>query len=147
MLGGTSSIFRKETILAQLLIRFKDNWADEMDISGLFVMDETAWEQIKERVRRLIEIAGVWDCGIGTNESIEYNSFEEWLTRYTVVPLTPTETVALTDILKKVDIKPRMWDNIEFLVLEGHDTFPWQDQLDEAIEEFGEEEPVEDEDE
>ena len=133
--------------MAKLLIRFNDNWADEMDISGLFILEEAAWIKIQDRVKKIIKLCGVWDCGIGTNENIEYDSFEQWLHSYTVVPITDEDANVLVKTLGKVGIKGRTWDDIEFLLLEGHDSFPWQDQVDTAIEENGDEDDEDDDEE
>jgi len=72
----------------RLLINWNDNWADEMDLEGHFVMDKDVWEQMKEQARK-IDYAFTY-C-VGSNEEIEYKDGEDALKYFTAKSITEEE--------------------------------------------------------
>ena len=71
--------------MEQLLIKFEANWADEMDVEGMFVMSSDDWDKYNEVVEKYFEEADEMSYCIGTNEEIEFYSAEEVLDCYTVL--------------------------------------------------------------
>lgn len=71
-----------------LFIYYSDNWADEMDISGSRVMSEKEYEEYIARAKYAFEVNGTVDFGIGSNESIEFESFEVFEQTLTVHEIT-----------------------------------------------------------
>lgn len=68
-------------------VNYKDNWADEMFIDGFSIMDEKEYEHYTATVNAIV--ADI-ECGlpfiyqIGTNEEIEYNNADEFLSAFEV---------------------------------------------------------------
>ena len=68
-------------------INYKDNWADEMFIDGFSIMDEKEYEHYTATVNAIV--ADI-ECGlpfiyqIGTNEEIEYNNVNDFLSAFEV---------------------------------------------------------------
>lgn len=56
------------------LLKFRDNWADEMDVSGFVVYDEDEYKAWLDKIPNR-----KFSYGIGTNEEIEYSSKGEFL--------------------------------------------------------------------
>lgn len=68
-------------------VNYKDNWADEMFIDGFSIMDEKEYEHYTATVNAIV--ADI-ECGlpfiyqIGTNEEIEYNNVNDFLSAFEV---------------------------------------------------------------
>ena len=68
-------------------VNYKDNWADEMFVDGFSIMDEKKYEHYTATVNAIV--ADI-ECGlpfiyqIGTNEEIEYNNADEFLSAFEV---------------------------------------------------------------
>lgn len=68
-------------------VNYKDNWADEMFVDGFSIMDEKEYEHYTATVNAIVEDI---ECGlpfiyqIGTNEEIEYNNADEFLSAFEV---------------------------------------------------------------
>lgn len=54
--------------MSKLLVKFKDNWADEMDIEGFFVTTREDWENRVTLLKDNFPYGLTY--GIGTNEDI-----------------------------------------------------------------------------
>ena len=77
------------------LVRFEENWADEMDIYGfaIFTTEEyNNWCHTLSRLREAMKHA-VFTYSFGTNEEQEYEDFEEFLNCFTakVIPAEHAE--------------------------------------------------------
>ena len=62
------------------LVRFTDNWADEMDVEGFKVLPNSAfmqWARLVEDVSTAIDKGYEFEWFIGTNESIVYRTGRE----------------------------------------------------------------------
>ena len=68
-------------------VNYKDNWADEMFVDGFSIMDEKEYEHYTATVNAIV--ADI-ECGlpfiyqIGTNEEIEYNNVNDFLSAFEV---------------------------------------------------------------
>lgn len=68
-------------------VNYKDSWADEMFVDGFSIMDEKEYEHYTATVNAIV--ADI-ECGlpfiyqIGTNEEIEYNNADEFLSAFEV---------------------------------------------------------------
>lgn len=68
-------------------VNYKDNWADEMFIDGFSIMDEKEYEHYTATVNAIV--ADI-ECGlpfiyhIGTNEEIEYDNVNDFLSAFEV---------------------------------------------------------------
>ena len=68
-----------------MLIKYSDNWADEMDLEGLFVCSSAEWEEYKDSVKKYFEVKSSYIYCVGTNEEVEYNSANDLLSAFEVI--------------------------------------------------------------
>ena len=76
----------------KLLIKWSDNWADEMDLEGFHIMSEKAWLAFLKLLDDTIEIYKkhsdnlfqCFDFCVGTNEEITYKSKEDFLKSFVI---------------------------------------------------------------
>jgi hypothetical protein len=72
-------------------VSYADNWADEMDISGNTVMNgEDMNEYIKTVIAKFKE-DGQYTFYVGTNEDINYDSLESFLSSLDVTEISNAE--------------------------------------------------------
>jgi hypothetical protein len=78
--------------MKRLLIKYKDNWADEMDVYGFHIMSEKAWNFFLSILDNNSEHFddGDFSIGVGSNEEIHYKSKEDLLSAFEVVKVTDT---------------------------------------------------------
>ncbi len=72
-----------------LLIKFRDNWADEFDVSGWFVSSEEVWDAFKAQPFEPTEIY------FGTNEGIEYESKSDYLSHFKTTSISDSDAEVL----------------------------------------------------
>ena len=81
------------------LVRFEENWADEMDIYGfaIFTAEEYSnWCHTLSRLCKAMNYA-VFTYSFGTNEEQEYEDFEEFMNCFTVKALPAEHAKMLRD--------------------------------------------------
>lgn len=71
--------------MKQVLVKYDDNWADEMDVTGHKVISEDAWNKFLELVDK---IEFPITIGVGSNEEIDYDTKEQLLGAFSVVEVT-----------------------------------------------------------
>lgn len=85
-----------ESMTQRYLVKYKSDWADEMDIYGLRLLTE----EDKTDIERLIRNNNYpLTHYVGTNEEIEYHSFEELKPRYIWTPITEDEYKTLHKLI------------------------------------------------
>lgn len=80
-----------------LFIRYDDNWADEMDVEGWRIYSTKDWEECVKDHQKMFETHGTLTYSVGTNEEIEYESFNEWRNNFSTKSITTKEV----EVLKK----------------------------------------------
>lgn len=70
--------------MAKVLVTWKANWADEMDIEGFKIYTEADWESYKSELKTMTK---KFTIGVGTNEEIDYDHGHELLNQLTVKKL------------------------------------------------------------
>lgn len=55
--------------MSKVLVKWSDNWADEMDVEGFAIMDGSEWKEFQETARRVNSPISI---SVGTNEEVEY---------------------------------------------------------------------------
>ena len=63
------------------LVKFTDNWADEMDIEGFTIMssaDFVEWAKLVEDVANKIDSGCPYTYWLGTNEYVDYDSGKDF---------------------------------------------------------------------
>ena len=78
-----------------VMLVYKDDYADEFDVEGFAFLKEDDWEYIK---REASETSFPRDIGFGSNESIEYDTHEQFISMFKVAPITE----ALIEELKRI---------------------------------------------
>lgn len=96
-----------------LLVRFKDNWADEMDVCGFSFFDKFAWDNVLTAINNHER----WpeEIGFGTNESNEYRTAQDLINEYKVVEVTQDEKDTIQRLFEMRDWGwgnfPAPWEN------------------------------------
>jgi len=83
-----------------LLVKFDDNWADEMDVSGFKLFkSEQDWQKAIDKFKDELDIDDEEDCCFevyfGTNEENQYTSFSRFLRRFEVIHISDAEAAVL----------------------------------------------------
>ena len=88
-----------------VLVAFNDNWADEMDVEGFHIY-KSKEEFDKELKEEILDYAGIEDeeyenfisgddfwytYGIGSNESLEYESFKDLYNKFSITEISNEE--------------------------------------------------------
>ena len=80
------------------LVKFRDNWADEMDIEGFNLMTK---KEFKEFMKELKENDndGIYCVSFGSNEWNEYESWENLESRFTCIEITKEEASVIRNTI------------------------------------------------
>jgi hypothetical protein len=68
-----------------VLVKWADNWADEMDLEGFRVYAESEWKEFKTKLSAYKD--GFTIC-VGTNEEIDYTNGKDLLKKMKVIKLS-----------------------------------------------------------
>lgn len=109
-----------------LFVKYNDNWADEMDITGFVIVKPEHWTKIQEEMKDFFKKTDTWSYCIGTNEDIEYN-LQDWLRTFTITELSDEEATALIAVFKRAKIRPG-YDEPRFVIEEGFFPIPNEDE-------------------
>lgn len=104
---------KKKSVKNYKFIKFNDNWADEMDISGFMVMTEEKWKDTKKQI---LNIKGRFSIAFGSNEDNDYNNGKQLLDRLTIKNIDENE----------IKILKRLFDsgfNKDVLVEDGNNSW------------------------
>jgi hypothetical protein len=81
--------------MKQILVKYEDNWADEVDIYGFRLFDLKEWMAYKDDLVKHIAENGELKYSFGTNEEITYDSVEDVLRQFTVNEISMEEYDAI----------------------------------------------------
>lgn len=86
------------------LVKYRDNWADEIKVNGWCLMTDAELEtwnvEWATRFKHLDE-QGSYFYYVGTNEEIEYTSLEEFLDSIKIVDISEDEANVLVKLFGK----------------------------------------------
>ena len=75
-----------------ILVKFEDNLADEMDVSGFKIFDNLdAWNKALSEFKSELEIEEddqYFEVCFGTNEYIDYDSFSNFLKNFEIIEIS-----------------------------------------------------------
>lgn len=74
-----------------IILKFKDNWADEMDVEGYEVITLGQLRYFIEKAEEYFSNNNSLEYYFGTNEYIEYTSSTELLSKYSILDITETD--------------------------------------------------------
>lgn len=77
------------------LLKFEDNWADEIDCEGLMLLDEESYQKWVAWIDSLT----VFDFSIGTNEDLQYADKNELMNHIKVKDITDEEAAVISKAL------------------------------------------------
>ena len=87
------------------LIKFTDNWADEMDTEGFSIMSTgqfTQWAKTVEEVAKKIDEGHSFEWYIGTNELINWNSGKNFKEAFSCEVIADKEAEVLKRLYLRV---------------------------------------------
>lgn len=117
-----------------LLVTFDDNYADEFNIYGFKVMYERDFLKMMDRTRDIIEGNSSTEYYFGTNEYVQYSSFEEYENALTIKEITQDEA----DTLLKLFGEPgRVLVNFGHFIdpTEYEDDYDWDEEWEDEEDE------------
>lgn len=79
------------------LVKWDDNWADEMDICGFVIMTDEEYKEFNQYVNNIFV---PFEISVGTNEELNYENGEDFLRSITVKEITEEETKVLDKFFK-----------------------------------------------
>lgn len=90
------------------LIKYNDNYADEFDVEGFLILTDEEWENQLHISKLVFDTLGSVEIYFGTNEFIEYDSFDEWLNTFKVKDISDELAKEIIEIfgLIKVSWRP-----------------------------------------
>ena len=71
--------------MQKILVKFSSNWADEIDIDGLYVTTADEHRDFINNVNKYFEHNDSINYCVGSNEDIDYESAEDLLSCYEIV--------------------------------------------------------------
>lgn len=80
--------------MRKLLVNFDSNWADEMDVEAFVVVSKKSWDKNMKMAKENWPDNGV-EVYIGTNEQLDFYSFEEFESCLKLTELKPVEVKTL----------------------------------------------------
>lgn len=81
--------------MAKVLVTWKDNWADEMDVEGFKIYDEADWKSYEAEMKA---VEKKFDICIGSNEEIEFDCGQDLLNTLTVKKISDDEAKTVTKL-------------------------------------------------
>lgn len=67
------------------LVKFEDNWADEMNIYGFKLFKNDEFEILQKKIS---SITGSIVIGFGTNQDNEYDDYNDLLNCFEIIPIS-----------------------------------------------------------
>ena len=101
------------------LVKYRDNWADEIEIYGFRVMHDDQLEKWKQR------IPNDYVFGIGSNEEIEYETKQDLLDCITVIPLDANQAKMMYDLFKGPNTRFENWNGERHMLIERQEEIEW----------------------
>lgn len=89
-----------------VFIKYDMDWADEFDLEGFGIMEESEWEEMDRDIRNHFENdEGSISSSFGTNEDIELDSVSDWDRALKVSHITEAEAKFLHEKFSYGDFK------------------------------------------
>jgi hypothetical protein len=98
----------EEKMEQHLLITLNRDWADEFNVEGMVVLSASEWEAHKKLAQDYFEEKGSAEVYFGTNEFLEYSSYNEYIKEFKITELNKKQF----DVLKELfTIKGYSWEH------------------------------------
>lgn len=92
--------------MGKLLIKFKGDWADEMDVYGFTIISEEKWAFKKLEWEHT---PFPQECMVGTNEYVEYKDMQEYLKNFKVKEISEDEIKCIQKFFGNRDFGHVCW--------------------------------------
>ncbi len=96
-----------------VLVKYEDNWADEMDIAGFVIMTKQEWEDMSYQIRWCMTFPIEFSCG--TNEFITYKEPGNFLQKIEVQEISYQESLFLKRIFPEVSSSCWSYGHFDFI--------------------------------
>ena len=106
-----------------VLVKWSDNWADEMDLNGFRIYTESEWKDFRTKLSAYKD--GFTIC-VGTNEDIDYSNGKDLLKKMKVHKLSESDYATISRIFGDVYGEQSVFDDSPI----DEDT-DWEDEDDE----------------
>lgn len=113
----------------KILLKWEDNWADEMDVQGFHVITEKAWNAFKQLMET--ELKFPYNIGVGSSEDIDYREYNDLAKTFTACYITdefadslntlfelPYGTFPGDQILEGLDLSDEEFDSFQWIANE-----------------------------
>lgn len=97
-----------------LLLKFDKDWADEFDVKGFAFLSVDQWEYYKKEAKNCEYPI---ESYFGTNEAIEFDNAEDFISSFEVKPITIMEINMMKSIL---DMYNNEYGTCMYYALEGN---------------------------
>lgn len=91
-----------------VLVKWSDNWADEMDLDGFCIYTESAWKDFRTKLSAYKDEFSI--C-VGTNEDIDYSNGKDLLKKMNVHKLSESDYATISRIFGDGYGEQRAFDN------------------------------------
>lgn len=88
--------------MSYLLITYNFDWADEFSVEGFGVYTVEQWNEVKQSIKQYIE-NGNYEFSFGTNEYLEFSTFEDWEIGINTEPISDLEAESLIKLFRLSD--------------------------------------------
>lgn len=134
--------------MSKVLVKFKENYADEFDVYGFKILEKNKWNEKLEFAKDIFDKLDVRnkekqklsqakmtgyryhdteqiEVYFGTNEQVMFSSYEDYLNAFTVIDIPDSDVEIF-----KLYFKPSFRDEIEFgQVLEvEEEPYDWEEE-------------------
>lgn len=103
--------------MSKVLIKWKDNWADEADFYGFVIDTKENWEEFKSLCEAY---NSSFSMTVGTNEQIDYSDGKDLLSRITISEINDNEVQIMKKLFGHSYIGVCSW---------GHENFYYTDRF------------------
>jgi len=84
--------------MSKILLKYKDDWADEMDINGFLIVDKETYDKYMKLLKEWPNPYRPIEVYVGTNESVEFYNLRDFKDRVKKREISDEEAAFLTDI-------------------------------------------------
>jgi hypothetical protein len=83
-----------------LYIKFRANWADEMNVFGFAVMLKSEWHKENDYAREYFNEIPSFEISVGSNQEIEFKGYDEWVSCFEakeISDITASELISINN--------------------------------------------------
>ena len=92
--------------MSKVLVIFKGDWADEMDIEGFDIISKEEWEYKKLELKHT---QFPQQIGIGSNQELDYDSSKEYLSDFKVQEISDEEEAIIRKLFVYLPLGEVPW--------------------------------------